>query len=919
MSTSTNARAGAPPPRMLTGAVGSLPRASLSGAAAALLAARRTSTMIQQSSPTTPAPPTGIPAAGRRRSSSSSGASALHPRILDAVASRPTYDVGEPGVNVNLEMRMVDTDLADLRAAILKLERDVKETFVARRVATGAAALFPDAAALGGGAGGGGGAALGNAAYATASTGGGGGGGSAAGNEYFDDLVLRAKMELALFKEAQAKEAEERARAREAHARKVEAEIQATREMFAENAALTLAGPKHQAHFLSFLGDVMHIEMLSPTMVIVFTSRGYLEIWKYEGIAGWKLADHWPLAPHFPRITSVCPLAPTRQEQAHLQQNRMHYLNVHQHPTTVPAAASATATAPVTTGDDSRPSAVLFNLPPDKKPVDELVERLTSATYDMGGILDVSDDQRQRTLHFYTYLTAWIAGKASTVGTAVLERPLFLVGCANGEASIVELTIAEERGANDKTVRHRILDRAMVSQKPIVHAAYFAPGHHVVVVVHNRDRAGRLVPDLVAYAVPRFVPMWTRPVAAIHAAAVTLAGCAPADADAAAASTDSWTHDGANGIPRLSALAADNVHLRLYVGLGDLVVQLAYAQLPVITEATFFNQEGIDDDVEVMANDDHDDKVLVVINAVSLNLQEREDRDRARDEAGSDDDAVSDAGTSMSASARTLDLGAGKNVSIEVSSITPFTNALTFKPYLLVGCYNASVRCLNADTSASGSGALTEEVFYYSSDMSARGARTGVATGVLAPSRDVHLCLTAAADGTLTVLSMDRRALLHEHRLLACRAAKTVAPLPARGNVAVSGALLHVPSAAAAGGEVGNSTHRLAAPGGFAPLSSTANLHEGTGGEQGGGIMRVGAGVLDRRLLFVADPDMHAYAVASGNEWTLLRATDLVRWLEAHPAMPGEAKLEGVLARGLQANAAVGMGAGAAGTGGAGV
>ncbi|KNE70871.1 hypothetical protein AMAG_14973 [Allomyces macrogynus ATCC 38327] len=210
MSTSTGARAGAPPPRMSTGAVGSLPRASLSGAAAALLAARRTSTMIQQASPTTPAPPTGIPAAGRRRSSSSSGSSALHPRILDAVASRPTYDVSEPGVNVNLEMRMVDTDLADLRAAILKLERDVKETFVARRVATGAAALFPDAAALGGGAGGG--AAMGNAAYATASTAGSGGGGSAAGNEYFDDLVLRAKMELALFKEAQAKEAEERVR-----------------------------------------------------------------------------------------------------------------------------------------------------------------------------------------------------------------------------------------------------------------------------------------------------------------------------------------------------------------------------------------------------------------------------------------------------------------------------------------------------------------------------------------------------------------------------------------------------------------------------------------------------------------------------------------------------------------------------------
>ncbi|KAI9164431.1 hypothetical protein H9P43_008282 [Blastocladiella emersonii ATCC 22665] len=829
----------------------------------------------------------------------------LAPHIMEML-ERPTYDMSDTRVDARAESAALDADMAAVRATIGRLEREIRDTFTTRRVVTSSTAYFPDApAAAAAGPGGAVPVVPPPAAF------GGGGGNAAAGDATLgsgEDVVLRAKAELMRHRDRMANEEEERE------------QIQATRHRFQENASLIAAGPKYVYNFVSFFGDVMHVELVSVVMAIVFTSRGFIEVWKVDVPNQWRLADHWQLGPHYPRVTVVTPLFLSRNEQAHLVQNRMHYLKPPDDASAPMAAAndaddedegdeygeSQTSESEADLASEAgdavpatlapKPSAMpaapaaskattpSHSLPPSSRPsktADDLVLQLTSTTYDMGGNVAVSDEQAVRRSNYYSFVVSWAGTRASSVGGCLVERPLFLVGCGNGEVSLVELTVAEDQVSGERSVRHRILDRAMVSVGPIVHATYFAPGHHAVVGVTTRDAMGRLQPELVGFTVPTLKPAFRSSLGALVAEARDMAGGGPA-----ASATDSAI--------ALSTLAADNVQLRLYLGVGDLFIQCVFDSLPLITEATFFNADadvnggGADGMPAVVVHEDPPE--LVVAAAHSLRAHETDD-----DDEDADNDAASSAGGSTSSLRRDLKAGVGAfgEDLIEVSSICPITSPFTFRPYVLIGCYDASVRCLSANDP-------TEEIFYYNSDIAAKAARAAMTVTALCPSRDAQLALTTCADGTMSVLSIDRRVLLNEHRLLTSRgtsrslasAAAVVGSGMLRGAGAVSNGALagsnpNVSSAAdgsGGGGASGGGASTLAPPGSRG-VPGSSNLNSGGGGGTGASSRgaATGGGGVERRKIFVGDLEHAWYAVAAGNEWSLLRAPDLIKWLDGTP------------------------------------
>ncbi|ORZ36315.1 hypothetical protein BCR44DRAFT_38602 [Catenaria anguillulae PL171] len=870
-------------------------------------------------------------------------------------------------------------------------------------------------------------------------------------------MILRAKAELGRQRERVAWEAEEKSKGKESHQRMIEEMIQATKKRFVENSNLTSAGPKHVHHFHGFFGDIMHIEIVGTSLVIVFTSRGFIgpcspftdlsakdadtrtypsiEVWRQDTLTSWKLVDYWHLAPYYPRVTVVTPLTPTPGELAHLMQNRIHYLKPPEElappkPESVPPSPppgndgdAVDEEEEEEEGDDIAPlptsglsgrsdmpppapssisaaAAAAFTMSggggrrgPAPPPKDELVQMLTSATYDMGGIVAVSDEQAVRRANYFAFLLAWassrsaassaasmlgsnLAAAASPAGPAavpmdggskagstskladmpqpskpmavpvqpqsgtqqqVLDRQLYLIGCANGEVSLLELTIdfsalvssadASTPSASSsptRPVRFRILDRAMISVAPILHAVYFAPGHHAAVVVHSRDAHGHLIAELVGYAVPRLKPAFRVALADLVDSAREMAddggggsahmqeendpytfggggwngGATQAAAQAAALTVPSSAKG--SGALGLTALVADNVQLRMYLGVKDLLVQVAFASLPLITEATFFNTEeeaegGAGKRRASSASSDDgagkggrgaggggDDEMLelVVVAAHSV-------RARAADEDDDADVLGSEVGGSITSNTMAGAAGGLGGLAgsvpeelVEISSLCPITSPYTFKPYLLLGCTDASIRCIPVDDPS-------QEIFYYSSDIALRGVSAPMTVAALCPFRDAQLALAVCVDGTTSVLSIDRRELLNEHRMLmgrggvrnAASAAAAATTGAVRGSLAnATGSKVTVLPPIGAGPE-GASTN--------SSVPSTPGSPNGRSRAQSAAVhTRSGAGMVKRQV-YVGEPDQCLYAVAVANEWALVKVTDLVKWLDANPLGSG--------------------------------
>ncbi|KAI9223305.1 hypothetical protein BC828DRAFT_376200 [Blastocladiella britannica] len=1042
-----------------------------------------------------PAPP----GRGGNGNGGGGGTGPLAERLADLLMS-PTVSMVDPSLNVKTEAALVDAEMAAVKAAIAKLEREIRDTFTTRRIVTSSSTYFPDvsvppssssppgAATSTNGGSSSASPSSSNPAGSMSMAGSASGGGLGVTGNATDDMILRAKAELLKHKDRVALGVEEKKRAQEADVRALDEKVHATRQRFAENAQLMAAGPKYVSHFISFFGHIMHVEILSSSIVVVFTSRGFIEVWRLTGTPpAWSLSDHWPISAYHPRITCVAPMFPSQYEQTHLIQNRMHYLRPPDDMQPANTAAGGDGEGedgesveegengagddslqdsdngkPAEVGDwldtgkeedkqeeagdqaaiDLKPAvptlvlrtpseppsttasplaAAVPNIfpgssrrsPPPPPPADDLVGQLTSATYDLGGDVAVSDEQAVRRTNYYAFMVAWLTGRSVTVGPTSVERALFLVGCANGEASVLELSVstpaglvssgsagagADAAGAAGGTgtgpavaveVHARVLDRAMVSDAPITHATYFAAGHHALVGVQSRDSTlGATAPgaapvtgaarlELAGFALPRLGRAAFRvPIAQVAESAAELmdegrAGfgdeytSAPTGARHGSGGYGSRSGssvgltDGPNGpsLPPLTALSADNIQLRVYVGLGEALVQMAFVSLPLITEATFFNTEddnqpshggggspsprpgGVgtkfgstlqaDDLIATSAqrrrlssmmpggggtksgggaggylNDGGESLELTVVSAFSMRTaQASEDEDGGTDD---DDDEYDDGRTGGRGNA---DSGSPppappRKDAMDVTSVCGVTSPFTFKGYALVGCADASVRCISALDAA-------DEVFYYLSDIATRGTRASMAVAAVAPSRDAQLAVATCADGTVSVLSIDRRLLLSEHRLLTGRSgaaaassgggAGSDAAASASGSGGFSSRRSTGASAAAAAATGGSSARLSAAmaaqdpantrgstslhvPAGSTSTSAAAaaastlapSLSSGAGATAASS---VSSPMAPRKLYCGGDLDQALYAIATGNEWSLVRASDLVRWL----------------------------------------
>ncbi|KAL7752338.1 hypothetical protein RI367_002384 [Sorochytrium milnesiophthora] len=812
-------------------------------------------------------------------------------------------DIHNRDIDAPAELEASLSHLGTLKLHIERLEHEIRESFQTRKQSTLPSVYFPatDLSASAGSEPAASGAAF--AAYKDSVSGTGGGGGPDVGLFNFfstqdttDDLVRRARNELMVTKSRALMDQEQRNRAVNDSERKRNAEIAKAKKTFADNAALAAAGPTYRYNFMTTGGSAVYIERVDSTDMMVFNSKGQIEVWHEppssknkrgeQGQQLFQLQDLLFLGVNFPRVVSVTKLSPNANENTHMTHHRQHYcdeIDSARHTAAELQQRSQAQTAASPYGGRGSPfethvePAGLGSPPMSSSPLSSAqalddpehgsmgdvagVDDLSSTTYDLGGQVPVADEEKIKAYNYYNFLGRWINAQNTNniAGTVVTRRQSYLVGCINGDACVLDLAITEDRASGEKSYVPTVRSRTLLSLSPVLHAAYFAAGHHVAVLVQSRNNSGKTEHNLIGYKIPGMEEEWR--LSLVHLLDRAKAAKHITSADLAASHY---------------CLEADNIKMALYLSIGHVVFQLRFDQLPILSANTFFNQATEHPTMPLGQK-----QLTLVVTAMLSTLQHDEppepnDPDEGKPTDEDDDDGISQhhsrsslasatAGTATGSRRPSSSRGSIKDgdrvtfLSSEISdvcSVTPFTSASSFKSYLLIGCMDSSLRCISVEPDAFG-----DEIFYYSSDYTPAGYRLPVTGQVLIMNGDVQLAIGLGSDGALSILSIDRRALLSETRVL-------------HGRKSVPGGL-HRPNASEAPTQptrpAGSASPPAGQAAGPAPPAAAS--------------MAVASG-MDRhhqRAIFLSSVESRTLAVSAGKEWSLMNLYNLISWLEDNP------------------------------------
>ncbi|KAJ1504802.1 hypothetical protein HMI55_001861 [Coelomomyces lativittatus] len=328
----------------------------------------------------------------------------------------------------------------------------------------------------------------------------------------------------------------------------MEEKIQLTRQQYYQKSAMAEAGPKYTHHFLTLNGIVLHIEIIKSNKILVLTSKGFLELWMCSNGRQWTMTSCQLLSPRLPKLTCVKVMAPTPLEQHHLATNRVQYLKHH-------ASSSANSFT-------EKNNLASKERQVDINSTDESLKQFTSETYYFGGSSTSSNvlKEAKSTHLYYVNLINWLSNPR--------EVKTYLLGCINGEVYTYDIGVNE-----NQQVYVKFLHKVQASVTPIKFITYFAPGHRVVLHSHQQDQNGQLTQGLSIFSIPRLDLIQ-------HLPFDKLFSTIPEEVSQSEKETDLWL------IP-LSSLVADNIRMRLYIGLGCYLFEFMYRDLPLTNESTY--------------------------------------------------------------------------------------------------------------------------------------------------------------------------------------------------------------------------------------------------------------------------------------------------------------------------------------------
>ncbi|KAJ1501881.1 hypothetical protein HMI54_009608 [Coelomomyces lativittatus] len=436
---------------------------------------------------------------------------------------------------------MLNADIATLKANIFAIEKEIKLSFSNRREKAHESIKFhyqdlPSETAL----------KLSNSAsFASKSL---SGQVNLKSLHGYEELLHRAKISLKQHQEMKGASSKSREIGTQSQLKAMEEKIQLTRQQYYQKSAMAEAGPKYTHHFLTLNGIVLHIEIIKSNKILVLTSKGFLELWMCSNGRQWTMTSCQLLSPRLPKLTCVKVMAPTPLEQHHLATNRVQYLKHH-------ASSSANSFT-------EKNNLASKERQVDINSTDESLKQFTSETYYFGGSSTSSNvlKEAKSTHLYYVNLINWLSNPR--------EVKTYLLGCINGEVYTYDIGVNE-----NQQVYVKFLHKVQASVTPIKFITYFAPGHRVVLHSHQQDQNGQLTQGLSIFSIPRLDLIQ-------HLPFDKLFSTIPEEVSQSEKETDLWL------IP-LSSLVADNIRMRLYIGLGCYLFEFMYRDLPLTNESTY--------------------------------------------------------------------------------------------------------------------------------------------------------------------------------------------------------------------------------------------------------------------------------------------------------------------------------------------